>query len=498
MGSGLLILISVGKQNLYLTNNPDITFFKVAYRRHTNFSIEIVPQYFKATPNFGKKVSVSISKNADLISQMYLYVRLPSIPKCYHSVLPDNIKKFKWINKIGWAIIRSIDIEIGGLLIDRHYGDWLNIWSELSGKNLHRKGLKKMIGDVDELTTLSNGKESYDLYIPLQFWFCRNYGLALPLIALIHNDVKIHVEFNSFSKCYVENPTHYITVKENYCIFNENEEISQTINGVTAKGKFIYFDVTTNRLYYEKWYNDFLSSSSSSTQSKYVITGKDTGFQITPELDSSVIKDESYFKNVVFPSIIESYMLINYIYLDNQERIRFLNSNHEYLIDTLQNIPETIIYSNNSAIKLNFIHPCKEIIWRFQMNFNFDKNDAFNYSLNINDEENTNEIVMVEKIIINGRNRLEMDIPKYYKLIQNYQNFVNSPSFGIHSYSFSLYPQKYQPSGTMNFSKIDDSSISFNLDRTISYQNFTRLKVYALNYNLLRIVNGIGGLAFSR
>ena len=173
MGSGLLILISVGKQNLYLTNEPDITFFKVAYRRHTNFSIEIVPQYFKATPDFGKKVSVSISKNADLISQMYLYVKLPSIPKCYHSVLPDDTKKFKWINKIGWAIIRSIDIEIGGLLIDRHYGDWLNIWSEISGKNSHKKGLKKMIGDVDELTTLSNGKESYDLYIPLQFWLCR-------------------------------------------------------------------------------------------------------------------------------------------------------------------------------------------------------------------------------------------------------------------------------------------------------------------------------------
>ena len=495
MGSGLLVLTAKGKQNLYLNVNPNITFFKMAYRRHTNFSSEIIPQYFKTTPNFGNKVTVSISKNADLMSQIYLYVKLPSITKFYHSILPDNIKKFRWVEKIGWALIKTIDIELGGVLIDRHYGDWLNIWDELTRNSFHLNGINKMIGNQKELFSPTNGKDSFSLYIPLNFWFCQNIGLALPLIALIHNDIKIHVEFNSFSKCYIEEPTHYINVDQNFSLFKFNEEIYQNINGTIARGRFIYFDTFTKRLYYEKWINNFLHPTLITQKNKYIIQGNTTNFKVTPILNDSIKKDDNYFNNN-YPSIIESYILINYIYLDNPERIRFLNSNHEYLINTLQIVPETIIYSNNSSIKLKFVHPCKQLIWRLQMDYNYKKNDLFNYS--INPDISKNEIILSEIININGKNRNDIDFYKYYQLIQNYKYSNNSPSIGIHSYSFSIYPYKYQPSGTFNFSKIDDSTLILNLDRKISYQNFVRIKIYAINYNLLRIDNGLGGLVFSR
>ena len=498
MGSGLLILISKGKQNLYLNENPDITFFKIMYKRYTNFSIETVPQYFKSTPDFDKKNTVVISKNADLINQLYLYIKLPAIPKCYHSILPNGIKKFRWVSKIGWAIIRTVDIEIGGMLVDRHYSEWLNIWNELNGKNAHIKGLNNMIGNIDKLTTFTNGKESYSLYIPLNFWFCNNYGLALPIIALMHNEIKVHVEFNSFSKCYIENATHYITIKENYCLFDKNEIIYQTINGTTINAEFIYFDINTNYLYYNKINGDFLLESTGSNQNNYMIKGYATHFQVTPIFNNNINKDEGYFKNTIYPSIIKSFLLVNYIYLDNQERSYFLNTNHEYLINTLQLVPETVIYSNNSQLKLKFIHPCKQLIWRFQMKYNKEKNDIFNYSLNIRKNEKKKEIVLKEKIEFNGKNRLDIEFPKYYKFIQNYQNFINSPSFGIHTYSFSLYPDQYQPSGTINFSKLDDATLKFNLDRTISYQNYVTIKIFAINYNLFRIINGLGGIVFNR
>ena len=145
MPIGLLILVSTGKENLYLSHNPEITFFKIAYKRHTNFSTEIVPQYFKNIPNFGRRVSVNISKNADLLGQIHLYVKLPNIIPQTHKYLPENIKKISWIKKIGFGIIRFVDLEIGGTLIERHYGDWLNIWEELSSSISKKKGFDKMI-----------------------------------------------------------------------------------------------------------------------------------------------------------------------------------------------------------------------------------------------------------------------------------------------------------------------------------------------------------------
>ena len=189
MGIGLLILVSVGKENLYFSAQPEITFFKIAYRRHTNYSIEQTPQYFKTTPDFGRRCTVNISKNADLLGMIYLYVELPNIQ--LENFNNNNNKEFAWVNKIGLALINFIEFEIGGTIIDRHYGDWLNIWFELTNMSGNNIGYDKMIGNIPNLYNYSQTKLNYKLYIPLCFWFCLDSGITLPIISLIYNDIKI-------------------------------------------------------------------------------------------------------------------------------------------------------------------------------------------------------------------------------------------------------------------------------------------------------------------
>ena len=190
MGLGILILVSVGKENIYLTTEPEITFFKLAYKKYTNFSIEAIPQYFQTTPDFGRTCTINIGKTGDLMYMTYLYIELPPIDSPIH---------FKWVNKIGLALINYIEIEIEGNIIDRHYGDWLNIWYEITTKYDQLKGYNNMIGNIKYLTDYSKTKASYILYIPLAFWYCLDSGIALPLISLSNSDIKIHVEFNNFN-----------------------------------------------------------------------------------------------------------------------------------------------------------------------------------------------------------------------------------------------------------------------------------------------------------
>jgi hypothetical protein len=148
MGIGLLTLVSVGKENIYLSTQPEITFFKIAYKRYTNFSTEMIAQYFKTVPDFSRRVTVNISKNADLLANCYLYVNLPDIITSNPSVLPSNIKQFAWNKKIGLSIINYVDLEIGGVLIERNYNDWLNIWYELTTTLGKLKAYNKLIGNL--------------------------------------------------------------------------------------------------------------------------------------------------------------------------------------------------------------------------------------------------------------------------------------------------------------------------------------------------------------
>lgn len=492
MGLGLLILVSVGKENIYLSTQPEITFFKIAYKRYTNFSIETVAQYFKNTPDFGRRVTVNISKNADLLGQIYVYVNLPDIIRSNHSFLPDGIKQFAWCKKIGMAIIKYVDLEIGGILVERNFGDWLNIWNELTTDYGRIPAYNKMIGNIELLTTHTNGKQSYGLNIPLNFWFCQDSGLALPLVSMIHNDIKIHVEFNDFTNVWLDSPTNYIKVTDPFCLFQKDELIKQNINGISAVGKFVYYDYSNQYLFYNKLSGDFMVPTSN--DSKYVITGAITNFQTNIAPNSLLVSDESYFRFNT-PSIIEAYLLVNYIYLDNEERFNFINKAHQYLVPLIENISEQNFYSANISYKIPFTNPNKIIFWRPQLVSNITSNDLFNYTLYpIADTDTT--IIDKETIILNSINRMDPNNIELYTNLQIYLNNFVSSQKGISMYSFSIYPKDYQPSGTLNFSQIDDTNILMTLNKKINYQNIVTIRAYGLQYNLFRISDGLGGLGF--
>src|SRR6056300_352572 len=186
MGGGLMQLVAYGAQDIYLTGNPQITFFKVVYRRHTNFSMESIEQTFNGTADFGRRVTCQISRNGDLIHRMYLQTGIPAA----------GVGK-RFCDDLGFALIKNIELEIGGQRLDKQYGQWMYIWNELSLDSGKTTGFYEMVGGNSANKSVKLENETINLYIPLEFWFCRNVGLALPLIALQYHEVKVNIEFNS-------------------------------------------------------------------------------------------------------------------------------------------------------------------------------------------------------------------------------------------------------------------------------------------------------------
>ena len=380
MGGGLMQLVAYGAQDIYLTGNPQITFFKVVYRRHTNFSMESIQQTFNGAIEFDRKVTCTISRNGDLIHRIYLQAEFA-----------EGLELKDWA---GHKLVKSVEIEIGGQRIDKHYGDWLHIWNELSQTSGHWSGYKQMVSgtefDEDDLSGVSTHQAKV-LYIPLQFWFCRNPGLALPLIALQYHEVKINIEFAS-------------------------------------RG-------------------DVIQSGSG--------------------------------------SLVDASLYVDYIYLDTDERRRFAQVSHEYLIEQLQFTGDE---TAGPKIKLNFNHPVKELIW-------VEKADTSA----VGEYQTTYESA---KLQLNGHERFSARKPNYFQLVQPYQHHERVPASavapnyagtGINVYSFALKPEEHQPSGTCNMSRIDNATLNLVGIK----QNDNNVKVFAVNYNVLRIMSGMGGLAYS-
>ena len=329
MGGGLLQLVAYGAQDIYLTGNPQITFFKVVYRRHTNFSMEAIENVFNGTAGFGKRVTAQISRNGDLIHRIYVQVQLP-----------DTLNGSQWVDYVGQRVLLDVEIEIGGQRIDKHYSYWLYIWNELSLPVGKQPAYKKMVGaqpnygsftastlagyfgttatglaqmnkgtnifgqnylfgysnlsgtNVDGIA--SNGNPVNNVFVPLEFWFNRNVGLALPLIALQYHEVKINIDFEQLTNCLMYNG-----------------------NG---------------------------------------------GNNSTPTIGST---------GSVSGDIYNASLWVDYIYLDTDERRRFAQLSHEYLIEQLQwTGDESITFSTTNTTqyryKMNFNHPTKEIVWVFQ------------------------------------------------------------------------------------------------------------------------------------
>lgn len=544
MTGGLIQLVAKGIEDIFLTYEPQITFFKIVYRRHTNFSVEPIKQFFIGdTPDFGKKSTCLISKNGDLMSKTTVVITLPKINMITSKDKIDPITKVAWVRKIGYALIKSIEIEIGGTVIDRHYCDWLNIWAELTTNKTEQ--YDKMIGNVEELYGYTNGKDEYILYVPLNFWFCRSYGLSLPLISLQYSDVKINLELNDLDSCFLITPTNYIEIENELVNFKPFEYIEQNVNGTIASGMFNYYDPLTKRLYYSRISRNKFQSyqvptnlSPSKRQqliyqtenSKYWIKSLLNGSFASPKFNSNPqVHSYNKLKNI---SLQECYLLVDYIFLDTEERTKFTHNRHDYLIEQLNYIGEKTLVGSYSKVKFDSVQPSKLMVWVAQYSYLLEKynNDLFNYTDNykysqtlyprkknltsedpqeiyelVNDnyliktnKQTGKSLVKKETIGFNGQERLSNRDYNYFNYSQGYQYFTNGPSEGINVYSYSLSPEQTNPTGTANLGQLDNINLNISLVTNISSTNTVKLRGYSLENNIFRIISGISGLVFAR
>jgi hypothetical protein len=449
MGGGLLQLVAYGAQDVYLTGNPQITFFKVAYRRHTNFAIEAIEQTFNGTAAFGSRVTCQITRNGDLINRVYLRASFNNTNQTVTTTTNEN-SGVALVPYFGLKLLKSIELEIGGQRIDKHYAEWLYIWNELSLPAGKRDGYYLMVGgDKYNHSIYVPAQCSYRVHVPLEFWFCRNVGLALPLIALQYHEVKINIEFESASNL--------VDKSDNYS---------------------------------DKAF--FLRSSDGTLTSK-----NSAGTDAARPLLNSALTNSTADKI----SLSEVALFVDYIFLDTDERRRFAQLSHEYLIEQLQFTGSDTISGGNTtkSIRMNFNHPCKELVWYVKP----DKAAGATADLywnNFSTRDSDNNMFLGEnpitsaKIQLNGNDRFAERVGTYFNLVQPYQHHENTPDYfheGINVYSFAIKPEEHQPSGSLNMSRIDTAILS------VSSSKAGNIFIYTTNYNVLRILSGMGGLAYS-
>ena len=487
MGAGILLLVSRGHQHKYLVDNPEVTYFKTVHRRHTNFSIESVKQNFNEAPDFGKSSTCNISHIGDLINKSYLIIDLPSIEKFYNNRNEiDKIKKFAWVKNIGYAILKEVSIQFDDRIIDRQYGEWLLIWNQYSKTN----NIDVMMGNVPQLYEPTNGKNNYTLYIPLRFWFCNYSTLSLPIVALKKTTIKINIKLRNLYECCNIYPSNSIIVSDVMVPYTPGELITQKVNGVTSRGYYYDFDYLENRMYYMKVSEtNFQTPNTQNEMDDYVITNN-LGYESTPSINRDNYVEKNLLNN---KNLINCYLYVDYIYIDKAERRKFLTAFHEYLIEQVQYVEKILVSGNNIDINLSFINPVKSIYWVVQPDNNIIKSgykDWFDYT------DNGIDLVKYSKLLLDDIN-VNTELSGIYTGIANpYKYHTKIPNKKINMYSFSLNPEDIQPSGTLNFSYLKNSKLRIKLNVDTNKFNNVKIRVYALNYNILKIFSDVGFLNF--
>ncbi len=439
---------------MFLTGNPQMTFFKMVYRRYTNFAMESQAMYFDGDPDFGKRLTTVIPRRGDLLGPMMLEIVLPPVKF-------ENGKAAAYVNSIGHAIIEEIVLEIGEQEIDKQTGEWMEIWSKLTIPAGQKQGFDNMVGRVDgtvlptateqpNTCTVSSSSSTYEygaqkLYIPLQFWFNKNPGLYLPLLAMQYHPIRLNVKLRGLQEL----------------VYDPNA---------------------------------------------------------TGACDDSTVQKAR---------IIDIRLWGDYMYLDTEERRRFVADQHEYLIEQIQYTPRVAIPKgqNTQTVRLEFNHPIRELIWFIQRDYNLDKKDYFNYGSREKYEAGAQEDILQDAVLqVDGFDRFERRDAGYFRLVQPFQYHTNIPTADyFYTYSFALRPEEMQPSGSINASRINNMQLQVNCRPSTSDESYQKyltdvatitgpaanqiqavppprgaasVRVYAKNHNILRVVGGFAGLLF--
>lgn len=428
---GLLQLVATGRQDIYLSGNPQTTFFKQVYRRYTNFSMETQRISLDTAAEFNKLISVTVPRNGDLLGQLFLEISLPEITPSGPVPPPANGVPYtrypnnpvSWVNGIGFAMIDYVSIWIGQQEIDRQYGEFMYLWTQLTTPASKRRGVNSMTGIQPDDDDRKSGP--LRLFLPLSFWFCKNPGLALPLIALQSSPIKIYIKLN---------------------------------NG--------YDMVYSSALY------------------------------------QSVLNNTACATVVTSPPILTDITLWgDFIYLDTEERRRFTSSKHEYLIEQCQQQKRYSIPANSKSatIPLTLNHPIKELIWVFNQDRMLTAHEYFNYGSRMFEElcsVRKTDLVSSMLYQFDGFDRFQEQSAEYFRLVQPWQRHTAIPDDFIYVYSFSLAPEAAQPQGSCNGSRLNSIVLQAQMNPNVP-SVASGVTVYAINYNVLRIVAGLGGVLFT-
>ena len=577
MAGGLMQLVAYGAQDVYLTGNPQITLFKVVYRRHTNFSTECI-ELTLDTAKPGSRSTVQVLRNADLATKCYLRLVLPDLAP------PSGGGSIAWVKRVGHAVMKNIEVQIGGSQIDKHYSTWLDVWYELTHTVDRERGYNAMVGDVSALTTLSSSTIAggYTLFVPLQFWFCRNYGLALPLIALQYHEVRFNIEWEDLSNLVVytgstapnlngvtygssgilvdyqyldsEERRRFAQVGHEYLIeqmqYDERSLVSGSSQNFTLNfnhpcKEFIWThklglfsgasDTTFLGYTAGNWDDELDAVAANLVESMFISSGAagDTDTSVTSTTAvynyDVVVNDPGvgYLTFTSGTSNVSTTLVINVnadTYQSGADYLKILlnpvcagaGSNFVNLVSRVSWASVDLSVSAGgvvSVLHVETVHtlsmadistPLGSMVdHRSDSSSDVTVVQRFNYGAYL---DGTGNILQTGNLNFNGQDRFDAREALYFNAVQPDAHHTRSPADGVYVYSFGLHPEQHQPTGTANMSRIDTARLVYkvaDVARPVTlgagntiYDN-TTVFLMVTNYNVLRIMSGMGGLAYS-
>jgi len=510
--------------------------------------MESIEQTFNGQGDFGRKVQCPIVRNGDLITKMYLRVAVSG---------GTSSSKWGWVTSLGHALIDNVELEIGGTRIDKHWGEWLTIWNELSRKIGQDRGFATMIGNVPQLTELSLQHPAYTLWVPMKFFFCKFDGLALPLIALQYHEVRVNFEFRPVEQLLVVkgNTTakalaSALSLRMSDCslyvdyIYLDSEERKrfaqasheyliealqfpgeESITGSNSRFRLnlnhpCKFLVWASKLGRYTNGNSFLAYSPSSLEAtrleatkrfvlKYGVNTTGTTGYVNVDSYGNVTAANNSLQlvfNVINPVAIAASGSSAQADVDNITILGELLP-ADFISYTVANLPTSVTFDNGSSVSSIVYTGVATTSGDGQASLDVQVNQWDNFGLQQDASENMTQTALLQ---LNGQDRFSQREGQYFNYVQPWQHFSNTPADGVNVYSFALNPEEHQPSGTCNFSRIDNATLALTFGRvnqgsgvlennfqTNYLQDNSTFSVYAVNYNVLRVMSGMAGLAYS-
>lgn len=526
--------------------------------------MESIEQTFNGTGDFGRKVQCPVVRNGDLITKTYLRVVVPagdsnSITGSYAGI------NWAWVTSLGHALIDNVTLEIGGTQIDKHWGEWLTVWNELSRKIGQDRGFNTMIGNTDSLTVLNKTHPETTLWIPMRFFFCKFDGLALPLIALQYHEVRMNFEFTPVDDL--------VVLQQGSGLTGRGLASALSLNMVDCSlyVDYIYLDSEERKRFAQASHEYLIEALQfPGTES---VTGNNSRFRLNlnhpckylvwvsklgrytnanaflsyhpTDIDSVRLEATKRFvlKYAVYPNTGSPFCQV-----DPYGRVTPNHSSLATVFNTINAVAVSATSTSAAADVDNITilgellpvdvcsHPVEDFGSATSTGFSsitFDNgvsstglnftsvapigdgsaaNDVLvnqwdNFGLQLDGTENSTQQALLQ---LNGQDRFSQREGQYFNYVQPWQHFSNTPSDGVNVYSFALNPEEHQPSGTCNFSRIDNATLNLTYGRVNSITgaqetNFqsnylgdnTQFSIYAVNYNVLRVMSGMAGLAYS-